>query len=207
MSRIVVADDHSFLRAGVEALLRGVGHEIVASVGDGAAALDAVRDTDPDVVILDVRMPVLNGVAALEAIRAAGDERPVILLTAELDDASLVKAMKCKVNGIVFKDAQESNLENAVRAVLAGELFIDPNLLYEAATKAAATTPTPGLPDLGKRERLIVEAVMTGKRNREIAEMFGVSEGSIKLSLFRAYRKLRVSNRTELILRIQQQQP
>ncbi|KPL68249.1 LuxR family transcriptional regulator [Erythrobacter sp. SG61-1L] len=198
MTRIVLADDHPFLRAGVEEVLRGCGIEIAASVNDGAAALEAVEKENPDVVILDVRMPGMGGVAVLETLRARGDERPVILLTAELTDASLLSAVKARVDGIVFKDGAESSLSDAIKAVLAGTRYIDQPLIERALDLAIEPPQQARLARLSPREQQIAEAVSAGRRNRDIAEEIGTTEGSVKVYLHRIYEKLGVGSRTEL---------
>ncbi len=198
MTRIVLADDHPFLRSGVEGVLSGMGIAIAASVDNGEAALAAIEREDPDVAILDIRMPGMGGIAVLEAMRARGDNRPVILLTAEIEDAALLKAMKAKVNGIVFKDGVETRLQDAITAVSGGEKFIDQALMQRALDLAIEDPRNSPLSKLAARETLIAEAVAVGKRNRDIAEEIGTTEGSIKVYLHRIYEKLGVSSRTEL---------
>jgi two-component system nitrate/nitrite response regulator NarP len=200
MTRIVLADDHPFLRTGVEAVLTGMGIDIAASVDDGDAALEAIEREDPDVVILDIRMPRRDGISTLEEMRRRGDERPVILLTAELEDSALLAALKAKVNGIVFKDGAESRLHEAVTAVAAGESFIDPQLLSKAFDLAVDDSRRKPLEALSVRELAIAQAVAAGKRNREIAETVGMTEGSVKVYLHRIYEKLGIDNRTELAI-------
>ncbi|HZF46304.1 MAG TPA: response regulator transcription factor [Sphingomonadaceae bacterium] len=198
MTRIVLADDHPFLRAGVEDVLGGYGIDIAASVDTGEAALEAVERENPDVVILDVRMPGLGGVPALEAMRARGDDRPVILLTAELEDAALLCAVKARVDGVVFKDGAEIRLHEAIETVLAGERYIDPPLMQRALDLAIDSPRTSPLARLSPRELRIAEAVSGGMRNRDIAEEIGTTEGSVKVYLHRIYEKVGVSSRTEL---------
>ena len=198
MTRIVLADDHPFLRAGVEAVLSGNGMEIAASVDNGEAALEAVSREAPDVVILDVRMPGMDGVEVLKALRARGDQRPVILLTAELEDAALLGAIRAQVSGIVFKDDVGARLQEAVRTVLSGQRQIDPALISRATALLAEEQSGSPLDLLSRREREIAEGVAQGKRNRDIAEAVGMTEGSIKVYLHRIYEKLGVENRTAL---------
>lgn len=200
MTRIVLADDHPFVRTGVEAVLGAIGMEVVASVVDGDSALAAIAREDPDLVILDVRMPGRGGVAVLEALRGAGDHRPVILLAAEVEDSLLLAAMAAGVNGIVFKAGAEATLAEAIAAVLAGAQFIDP-ATTERARALAGSSPAPSpYSELTPRELQIAEGVMVGLRNREIAGQVGMTEGSIKVYLHRIYEKLGVSNRTELAI-------
>jgi DNA-binding NarL/FixJ family response regulator len=105
-----VADDHGFIRAGVDAVLRGTPFQVVATAASGEEALAAIEQHNPAVVLLDINMPGLNGVAALEALREKGDERPVVLLTAEITDRQLMAVMRAGVQGIVSKDGAESEL-------------------------------------------------------------------------------------------------
>ena len=108
MSRILVADDHPFFRMGVDAVLRAEGHDVVAMADDGETTLGAVEREDPDIVLLDVRMPGKDGIWTLQALRKRGDNRPVILLTVEMTADQLLAAIKAGVSGIVFKhDAEE----------------------------------------------------------------------------------------------------
>ncbi len=198
--RVLIADDHPFLRAGVEAVLCDAGLEIAASVDDGDAALAAIAREDPDVAILDVRMPGTGGVGVLQAIRTAGDLRPVILLTAELDDANLLAAMKAGVEGIVFKHGAEKRLIDAIRIVTSGDTYID-RALTERAMQLVQDKARPSpLDALTARERQISVEVARGKRNRDIADLVGMTEGSIKVYLHNIYGKLGIENRTELAI-------
>jgi two-component system nitrate/nitrite response regulator NarP len=200
MTSILIADDHAFLRAGLEAVLGSLGYRIVASVADGEAALAAVDRENPDLVILDIRMPQVSGVAVLEALRARGDMRPVLLLTAELDDPSLVGAIRAKVDGIVFKDHAAGTLQQAIETVLAGGRYIDLSLMDRAFTLASEAPSRTALEALSDRDLKIVEGAAAGLRNKEIAESLGITEGSVKVYLHRIYEKLGVGNRTELAL-------
>lgn len=198
MTSIVLADDHPFLRTGVEAVLGAMGMHVVASVDNGDSALAAIAREDPDVAILDVRMPVRDGVATLEALRARGDYRPVILLAAEIEDAALLAAMKAEVNGIVFKAGAENTLASAIETVSSGKRFIDPATLERALDLAIAEPKPCPFELLSQRELQIAEAITAGMRNREIAERLGMTEGSVKVYLHRIYERLGIENRTEL---------
>jgi two-component system nitrate/nitrite response regulator NarP len=200
MTSILIADDHAFLRAGLEAVLGSLGYRIIASVADGEAALTAIERENPDLVILDIRMPQLSGVAVLETLRARGDTRPVLLLTAELDDPSLVGAVRAKVDGIVFKDHAAGTLQQAIETVLAGGRHIDLSLMDRAFTLASEAPSRTALEALSDRDLKIVEGAAAGLRNKEIAESLGITEGSVKVYLHRIYEKLGVGNRTELAL-------
>lgn len=201
MTRTVLADDHPFLRTGVEAVLRNAGIEVAASVGDGPGALEAIRAVNPDVVILDVNMPGMDGVEVLNAMRQEGDGRPVVLLTAQIDDARLVAAVRANVNGIILKQGAEQGLVDTIRTVASGGRDIPQELMERAMNAAiAARTPDP-FASLAPREFQIAEGVARGMRNREIAALVGMTEGSVKVYLNRIFDKIGVENRTDLAIR------
>lgn len=199
MTAVLLADDHPFMRAGIEAVLRHSRYDLVATVSDGDEALSAIAKHDPAVCILDVRMPSRGGVEVLEALRARGDSRPVVLLTAELDDRSLYAAVKAGVNGIVLKNGAEDALVECLDKVMAGTHSIDPALLQRALDLSMSGGADP-LARLAPRERQISELVAEGLRNREIAERLSMSEGTVKVYLHGIYQKVGVENRTALAL-------
>lgn len=199
MTTVLLADDHPFMRAGVEAVLRGSPYQLLATVNDGDAALAAVKQHDPDICIFDVRMPGRDGVATLQAMRESGDERPVVLLTAELTDRALYTAVKAGVNGIVLKDGAEDALIECLNTVAAGGRAIDPGLM-DRALDLAMTGGSDPLAKLAPREREIAELVAKGLRNREIADRLTMSEGTVKVYLHGIYQKVGVENRTALAL-------
>jgi two-component system nitrate/nitrite response regulator NarP len=198
---VLLADDHPFMRAGVEAVLKGSRYALVETVTDGDAALAAVARCNPDICIFDVRMPGKDGVAALEAMRSGGDERPVVMLTAELTDRALYAAVKAGVNGIVLKNGAEDSLIECLDAVVGGARAIDLDLVARALDLAITGGGVDPLTKLAPRERQIAELVAQGLRNREIAERLAMSEGTVKVYLHGIYQKVGVENRTALALR------
>lgn len=198
MSRILIADDHEFLRAGLESVLDSLGHVVTASVPDGDTALAAIEESDPEIVILDIRMPGRTGVEVLQSLRAKGDRRPILLLAAEVDDRSLVAAIDAKVDGIVLKGESAGTLQQAIEAVVDGKRFIDIALMDRAFELVSQPTVLGALDALSPRDRTIVEQAAAGLRNKQIAEELGISEGAVKIFLHRLYDRLGVSNRTEL---------
>lgn len=205
MTRVLIADDHPFLCAGVAAFLRGTGFDVVATASDGDVALSAIDREDPDIVILDVEMPGKGGIDILEHLRGQGDERPVVLLTARLNDKALLAAVRAGANGIVLKEGAEERLLDVLQDVSCGQRAIEPRLLDRALT-LSLQTPTEGpLDKLTEHEMRIVKFVARGVRNREIAKALDMTEGSVKVRLYRIYEKLGVSNRTELAIMVYQQ--
>jgi len=197
---VLLADDHPFMRAGVESVLRGTRFTIVAMANDGDEALAALAEHDPQICIFDVRMPKRSGVEAVQAMRAAGDMRPVVLLTAALEDHSLLSAVRAGVNGIVLKDGAEDALLEALEKVERGEKAIPQGLLQRALDLSLSGGKSDPLAPLAPRERQIAAHVGRGLRNREIADALAMSEGTVKVYLHTIYQKLGIKNRTELAL-------
>ncbi len=205
MISVLLADDHAFIRAGVEAVLANSGYRIVSSVGTGAQALAALREHDPAVCVFDVTMPDGDGVDTLRAMRRAGDRRPVILLTAQIDDRRLSDALDAEVNGIVGKEGAEETLLSALDKVMAGDRAIAADLLARARKEAdRRKTPSP-FAALTPRERTIISLVAEGHRNRDIAAALGITEGTVKVYLHTLYQKLEIENRTELAVLVLRQ--
>lgn len=200
MINVLVADDHPFLRAGLETVLRSAGMSVVASVGDGNAALEAVAAHDPDVVVLDVAMPERDGVATLEALRARGDQRPVVLLTANIADQQLLAAVRHGANGIALKEDAEDFVIDCIRSAHMGRKSFDHRLTERIVALSTGFQTRRLIDALGPREKQIVECVARGLRNRQIAEELSMTEGSIKVYLHTIFDKLGVKSRTELAI-------
>ncbi len=200
MIPVLVADDHGFIRAGVEAVLRGSRFTIVATTASGEETLDAIKTHDPAIVLLDINMPGMNGVQALEALRARGDKRPVVLLTAEITDRQLMAVMRAGVDGIVSKDGAEDGLVDVLDKVHAGQKAIDPVFLQRALDLSLKPDSQGPLAKLNPRERKIAALIARGLRNRDIGAELGIGEGTVKVYLHTMYQKLSIENRTELAL-------
>lgn len=197
--RIILADDHPLIRSAVSHILEISGFTIEALVSDGQAALAAIKQHRPDIAILDVTMPVLDGIAVLQRLRETGDKTPVVLLTAALDDKQMFKAMQFDVRGIVFKDGAEDCLIDCLEEVAAGRRYIDQHILERALAYSLKSTQDP-LDLLAPREREIASRVGKGMRNREIGDAMNITEGTVKVYLNTIYTKLGIGNRTELAL-------
>jgi len=200
--RVVFADDHPFIRSGVETALFGSEFDIVASVATGAEALAAIAQHDPEIAILDVSMPEGNGIEVLRAMRARGDARAVVVLTANLEDTELITLLEERANGIVMKEGRVEDLIACLEAVRAGRRHVPPDLLARAERIRAAQAASP-FRRLNAREAELTWMVGQGLRNREIGERLNLSEGAVKFALHAVFRKLGVSSRTELALVLQ----
>ena len=201
MTRVLIADDHPLMLSGIEAVLRGTSYEVAAKVADGAAVLDMLASARPDILVLDIKMPGRTGIDVLRILREANDPRPVVLLTADIDDRSLLEAVRLGVNGIILKEGAETQILACLDEVGGGGRWIDASLLQRALDLAAGGAPARGpLDRLSARERAIARLVGEGLRNREIGDELGLTEGTVKVCLHRIYEKLGIANRTELAL-------
>lgn len=197
MTRIVLADDHPMIQAAVEAMLRGSDYQLVAKAGSGSEALQAIADKNPEIVVLDIQMPEGTGLDVLRTMRSAGDDRPVVLLTASIDERGFAESLKLKVDGVLLKSSDPALLIDCLDSVRAGDEWIDPHLDSEAAR--ADDSPDKSL--LSPRETELVKLVRQGMRNRDIAEQLGITEGTVKVYLHSVFEKTGVANRTELAIR------
>lgn len=196
-TRILIVDDHPMIRSAVAALLDGTGFAVTASAGSAETALAAVAEHDPGLVILDLAMPGGSGLEVLRQLRAGGDARPVVILTAAIDDFRLREALSLNVDGIVMKNNDPAFLLECLQAVSAGGRWFDPDLdqrAREIGGQRPAVVLTP-------RDRKLVALVAQGKRNREIAAEIGITEGTVKVYLHNIFEKLGVTSRTELAIR------
>lgn len=200
MIPVLVADDHGFIRAGVEAVLRGSRFQIVAATASGEETLAAIATHDPAIVLLDLKMPGMNGVQTLETLRAKGDSRPVVLLTAEITDGQLLAVMRAGLQGIVCKHGAESELVDVLEKVHAGQKAIAASYLQRALDLSLSPAARSPLEALNPRERRIARLVARGLRNRDIGAELGIGEGTVKVYLHTMYQKLDIDNRTELAL-------
>ncbi|HEY0630237.1 MAG TPA: response regulator transcription factor [Sphingomicrobium sp.] len=196
MTRLLLADDHPMIRAALESLLRDTDFEIVGMAGSGAAALQAVEELKPDLLLLDIQMPGGTGIDVIRQLRGAKSQLPIVLLTAAIDDSALLEAKALKVQGIVLKNSDPAFVLECLDSVRAGQNWIDPELATRMRQLGSRRRIS-----LAPRERQLIGFVRKGMRNREIAEDLGVTEGTVKAYLHAIFEKLGVGNRTELAIR------
>lgn len=196
--RIVLADDHLVLRQALKALLERKGLQVVADEADGKAAVEAVQRTTPDVAVLDVAMPVLNGVEAAREIARLAPQCPVILLSG-LDDARFVKeALKVGVRGFVQKSQGADDLIHAIDEVRSGRLYVSPGA-SQAIVDACATTDATEASHLTPRERQVLHLVGEGKSTKQIAEALHISVKTAEFHRGRLMKKLNVHDTANLV--------
>lgn len=203
-TRIVLADDHRIILEGLEQLFRRESDfEVLAACTNGEMALEAVREFHPDVLVLDVDMPRMDGLTVLREIQEARLSTRVILLTATVGDADVLEAMRLGAWGLVLKEAASVKLVESVRAVHRGQRALDQSLVSRALEKVVRH-PDGREKLLSPRETDVVRMVAAGLRNKEIALRLSISEGTVKSYLHAIYEKLEVHGRVELTLYAQE---
>ena len=201
--RLVLADDHPIVLDGLEQLFRlEADFVVVARCRNGEEALAALRLLRPDLLILDIRMPVLDGLAVLSAREAEELPTRVIVLTAAIEPQQVLAALRHGVRGLVLKELAPELLVETARRVHAGEQCFDSALVGQAVQSTALREEAEDRIGrlLTPREREILAMVSSGLRNRAIGERLSISEGTVKLHLHHIYEKLAVDGRLELIL-------
>ncbi len=203
--RIAIADDHTIFRDGLRRLLTLEGDfEIVAEAQDGTEVMDILRDKEPDILLLDLKMPGLDGLSLLQRIQTQKVKTKIIVLTASDDEGEYVQAMRYGTSGIVLKQTATELLLKSIRKVYEGEIWLD-SKTTAAVMRQFASPSDPGprerdKPRLSNREREIVALVAQGFKNKEIAERMFISEQTVKNHLHNIFDKLGVSDRLELAL-------
>ena len=207
MIRVLVADDQALVRAGFVALLDAQdGIAVIAEADTGAAALVAARELRPDVVLMDIRMPEMDGLAATRAIAAdptLATVRVVVLTTFELDEY-VFEAMRAGASGFLVKHTEPAELVRAVRVVASGEALLSPSvtrrLISEFADRAKPPPPAAGMDALTERERQLVGLVGEGLSNDDIAGRLVLSPATVKTHVNRAMMKLGARDRAHLVV-------
>ncbi|WP_318203829.1 response regulator transcription factor [Streptomyces sp. SCL15-4] len=195
--RVVVVDDHTVMRAGVVALLAGEPTiEIVGEAGDGREGVDLVRRLTPDVALLDLRMPVLDGVAATTEIVALPVPTRVLILTTYDTDAEIERAVEAGAVGYLLKDTTRRQLADAIRSAARGETVLAPKVAERLVARMRRPEPV----SLTARERDVLRAVADGLSNAEIGRRLVIGEATVKTHLLRVFAKLDVSDRTRAVV-------
>jgi DNA-binding NarL/FixJ family response regulator len=203
--RVVVVDDQDLVRTGFRLILERAGFDVVGEAADGQAAIEVVGATRPDVVLMDVRMPHLDGIEATRRILgdpSSGTPRIIVLTTFDLDEY-VYGALRAGASGYLLKDVSPSGLVHAVRVAAAGESMLAPSVIARMLDRFAAPPPVhaqlpPALAALSERERQVARLIARGRSNAEIAADLYLSEATVKTYVSRLLTKLDLRDRVQI---------
>ena len=199
--RVMVVDDHTLFRSGLSELLERRGIEVCAAVGDGEEGCRLAAEIEPDVVLLDLRMPELDGLSVLKRLAALDLDCAVVMLTTSSDERDLVTSLRSGARGYLLKDMEPEQLVDALTAVVDGETVVAPEMtsvLAKVVKGGAVESGQPGrFSSLTPREFEILRHLAEGQSNKEIARDLGITDGTVKLHVRSILRKLQVRSRVE----------
>lgn len=180
--RLIIADDHPFLRQGLrQTIEREADFEIIAEVGDGEAALENIISLQPDIAVLDVDMPKLNGFQVLRALNEKGTKVGIIMLTVHCEEEFFNEALRLRAGGYVLKDSAAADIVSCIRKVIGGENFVSPALTtYLFKRKRGSSQPAAGSAALTQTEKRVLQLISEYKTNIQIAEELYISEHTVK---------------------------
>lgn len=194
--RVLIVDDHPVVRNGLSGMFAGEeGIEVVGEAADGSDAVRRARALSPDVILMDLRMPEMDGVSAITALTAAGVSTRVLVLTTYDSDGDVVSAIEAGATGYLLKDTPPEQLFRAVRAAAAGEAVLAPSV----TDRVVRQLRTPAQASLSQRELEVLELVAQGAGNRQAAARLFISEATVKTHLIHIYAKLGVNDRAAAV--------
>jgi NarL family two-component system response regulator LiaR len=202
--KVLIVDDHQVVRQGLRTFLELQEDVlVVGEAGDGQTAIEMVRQLDPDIVLMDLVMPHLDGISATRQVRSLGSDVKVIALTSFTEDDKVFPAIQAGASSYLLKDVSPDDLVDAIRAVHRGEARLHPDIarkLMEQVAQQASPSRESHLEDLTEREREVVNLVAKGRSNQEIANELVISEKTVKTHVSNILGKLRLEDRTQLAI-------
>jgi DNA-binding NarL/FixJ family response regulator len=195
----MIADDHSMVREGLKNLLELGGEiEVIAEAVNGRDCLDKLETYKPDVLLLDINMPKMNGLEVLKELRAKKSKVKVLVLTVHNETEYLMKAVDIGIDGYVLKDSDSSELKKAIFSIASGEIYIQPNLIPALNQKRIERTEDEEkIESLTSRELEVLRLLAVGMYNKEVAEKLEISERTVKNHVSNIFKKLEVTDRTQ----------
>ncbi|WP_055075616.1 response regulator transcription factor [Pseudanabaena sp. 'Roaring Creek'] len=205
MIQILLVDDQHIIRQGLKTMLESNNDmEIVGEAENGQRAIEQISNLEPDIILMDIRMPVMDGVAATREILKASPDRKILILTTFDDDEYVSQAMRLGAKGYLLKDTEPDELAMAIRAVYKGHTHLGPGLFEKALilTESTALTSSPSLAlaQLPPRELEVLKLIAEGSNNREIAEILFLSENTVKNYVTNILSRLNLRDRTQAAL-------
>lgn len=199
MIEVMIADDHSMVREGIKTLLELDGDiHVIEEAVDGVDCLNKLSSVQPDILLLDINMPKLNGIEVLKKIRSSKKSIKVLVLTVHNEVEYLMKAIDIGIEGYVLKDSESAVLKNAISDIVNGETYIQPSLIPSLnAKKIEKNNDNEKLDMLTNREKDVLLLLAVGMYNKEIAERLDISERTVKNHVSNLFKKLGVTDRTQ----------
>jgi NarL family two-component system response regulator YdfI len=199
--RVLIADDHLVVREGLRLILETAEEfELVGEAADGAQAVQLAKELEPDVVLMDLQMPRLDGLAAIEQIRAQQPNIAIVILTTYNEDDRMIRGLRAGSRGYLLKDTDRETLLNTIRAAARGQTLLKPEIMnrvlaHTDSASASARTPSPA--DMTEREMQVLRLIVRGAQNKEIAAQLNITERTVKAHLASIFNRLGVNSRTE----------
>jgi NarL family two-component system response regulator YdfI len=201
--RILIADDHLIIRQGLRLILETEpDFALLGEAENGLQAVQMAAELKPDVILMDLRMPEMDGITAIERIRKAQPQIAIVILTTFNEDELMLRGLKAGARGFLLKDTDRSTLFESIRAAARGETLLRPDImerLLNSAASAGSSGNRAGGPELSAREDEVLQAIARGERSKEIALQLGISERTVKAHLASIYSKLGVDSRASAI--------
>ncbi len=197
--KVMLADDHVLMREGIRHLLEFDGSvEVIEEANDGIECLKKLEECTPDVLLLDINMPKMNGIEVLEEIKKRKINVKVMMLTVHNEVEYLVKSVDIGADGYIMKDSESTELKRAINTVISGEVYIQPSLVPALNNRLISRDKDKDMIDnLTKRELEVLVQIANGMLNKEIANLLNISERTVKNHISNIFRKINVSDRTQ----------
>jgi DNA-binding NarL/FixJ family response regulator len=199
--RVLLADDHRILREGLRRSLEALGLEVVGEAADGEEAVELAEQLRPDVVLMDLSMPVLDGVEATRRIRERRPEVRVVVLTMHADEATMARAVRVGADGYLVKDCSSDEIADTLRQVAAGETAVSAELAASMLAEVKSLPAGAGEEAVSRREEEVLQLIADGCSTAEVAEVLYLSQKTVKNHLASIYQKLDARDRTQAVLR------
>jgi two-component system nitrate/nitrite response regulator NarL len=201
--RVLIIDDHALFRTGLRELLERRGIEVVGAIGEGQEGVAIALQVQPDIILLDLRMPQMDGLTVLRTLREEGFQNPIAMLTTSSEERDLVEALRSGAQGYLIKDMEPDEVITALKDIVGGETVVAPGLtgvlakVVQGEPAVAAYPEASPFADLTPREGEILSHLAEGQSNKVIARNLGISDGTVKLHVKAILRKLNVHSRVE----------
>lgn len=201
-AKIMIADNHSMFREGLKSILESDGSlEVIAEAKDGEDCLEVLKNENPELLLLDIKMPKQTGFQVLDSMKKNGNTTPVLILTASNEIEYLMHALDIGVDGYLLKDCDSKELKKAIFTILDGKTYIQPSLIPMLNQKTKSREEDSiKIESLTERETEVLKLVSNGMYNKEIAEKLQISERTVKNHLFNIFKKIDVTDRTQAAL-------